>query len=656
MLINLSTWQWAKDVQRHPDDKFLDAIKARLLSDFDQTFEVIKTQKLLSRSRDTCLTEEVCNQLEAWALKAPLSGARRSKIRRHCRLTVAFQQMASSLRDTTAKLNIWALNYDDLCTVVLTSLELLALSLRQKMKSSADSIGDDLEKRMQRTRDKQFVLRDIIDKGLVIINEGKRRCAAQSDSEVGSSEAFLESIDVATNTESLFNVWDAYSFSRAQVSLLGKTIRVHKPTKEWLTRTERFISRSHTQDVMAQSKHATRFLKIHDKSVQEIDVSMYPTFGQLLASNDGKNLAGLLRAPTLEFAQILESQVSSLVDIGQRVRIGTEKFIYKELISAWASVYALAFLARIWVSAWHEVQPEVKSAFLGIKEIEKTTSEIAGFPLRPELFYLFVSRFEDRNFQDLFYKPLVVTSEDKIQIPISIIEISRFDRNLLHMIAKEVNESLAVKGRKPISKLRQKFISAGFKVILNYPLIDSNGNLLTDIDIIAMKDRHIFLFQCKVLEISDSLYELWKNEQSLRRAAAQMRLSLDNLDICKDLLRKSHGISGDETITPFILTNVLSHAGENIEGFRVVDFSHLENILDGAFTKAMNLQSDEIVNLYSPLKGKFPSAKELIDLIYKFDLASSPSPRPFLENTLQIGGWEIIIPARKADLGLGKNV
>ena len=87
------SWSWLSKNVNLEDSLLVGEIKAFLRRDFGQAFEVIRTQKLLSRSRCRETTTSLCTELENWAKTAPFSGKERDRLIRHCRVTVGFQSI-----------------------------------------------------------------------------------------------------------------------------------------------------------------------------------------------------------------------------------------------------------------------------------------------------------------------------------------------------------------------------------------------------------------------------------------------------------------------------------------------------------------------------------------------------------------------------------
>src|SRR4030081_3870236 len=99
MLIDGATWNWAKnlkkDATRLTPEKYAEELVGRLRADFDLTFLVVKTQKLISTSRDLARTKLVADIVAGSIRSLPISGKKRSVLQRHCETTIFFQEILS---------------------------------------------------------------------------------------------------------------------------------------------------------------------------------------------------------------------------------------------------------------------------------------------------------------------------------------------------------------------------------------------------------------------------------------------------------------------------------------------------------------------------------------------------------------------------------
>src|SRR5262249_43975882 len=141
VLIRDESWKWLARIASVEDSDLLQDVKAFLTKDFEQAFEIIRTQKLLTRSRYLETTKLLCAELENWAKTAPLNRKHRSKLIRHCRVTIGFQSMMSSVRARTETLEIWGLCFSDFARILISSLEAVNIAFNQRLMDQVVSSG-----------------------------------------------------------------------------------------------------------------------------------------------------------------------------------------------------------------------------------------------------------------------------------------------------------------------------------------------------------------------------------------------------------------------------------------------------------------------------------------------------------------------------------
>src|SRR5262249_53310495 len=131
-----------------------------------------------------------------------------------------------------------------------------------------------------------------------------------------------------------------------------------------------------------------------------------------------------------------------------------------------------------------------------------------------------------------------------------------FDRNVFMLIATESDLDQKKKGYLPVRNLRKAFLNAGFQAVTDFT-IRIDGQEVTDLDLAAFKDGTLFLAQSKIIVEPDSLYDIWKAEAKLSRAAIQLDKCLQHLDAVREGLFEQLGIKGthEKNVVPFIVTN-----------------------------------------------------------------------------------------------------
>jgi hypothetical protein len=498
MLIPPATWNWIRHLNRVPDEELVFSITDRILRDFDQVFEAIKTQKVLSRSRDINRTREHCEAIRRWAMEAPLSGACRSKLIRHCQITIFLQEAATELRYRTSRLKIWRLSYPELCKLIFISLENFD---RELVKNAGDSFEEasSSEEFYNIIFSRGHVLRTSLDLGIMIINEGRTRCSENGSGEFMKTTALNEALELANDTDRLFQAWNAYSFSEAQVRLDEQIFRIYRPNPSELAITGHYNRRLQVYDLTAKQDYGIKYRDSHAQAVEELSRKSHASFGEYLKSDTAANFFEATTGAVNLQKREMRVQIAAFVDISQEVKIGAHKFTYEEVLDTWIGIYRLAELGAVWIK--NRIGTDFQSPATEVSE-----RELCGFmrnemgdKYRDEILEMFISRRSARGFQDFFYKPLVEMETGKIYVSSTLVKLSRFDRNLLHIVARDVNESLSEKGRRPVLQIMDLFRRENFKVISNLPVSNRDGGVRTDLDIAVYKDRHLFLFQCKMM-------------------------------------------------------------------------------------------------------------------------------------------------------------
>jgi len=277
-------------------------------------------------------------------------------------------------------------------------------------------------------------------------------------------------------------------------------------------------------------------------------------------------------------------------------------------------------------------------AFLATRAMECSLERAQG------LVSQFVLDPAKRN-QDPFFRPLIKLNESDCLIACTFISTGRFARNLFTIAIREGRVDFSPKGLKPLKELARLFSHAGYTVALNFPVHDSCG-LVTDIDIAAAKDGYLFVGQTKVLIHPDSAYDEWKVLENLKRAAQQLSESLNHLQSLKIRLSLSDEVVN---VVPFVLTNVWHYTGSAVGGFKVVDFSYLENLLTGGEVWEVVFVPQPTRRVAKLIEGKYPKGSELSQLI-QAPIHEEMFHTPRIEKrAVAIGAWRLTVPAQVSD-------
>jgi len=132
----------------------------------------------------------------------------------------------------------------------------------------------------------------------------------------------------------------------------------------------------------------------------------------------------------------------------------------------------------------------------------------------------------------------------------------------------------------PVKNLQDEFVEAGFQALTDFT-IRINGQEVTDLDLAAFKDETLFLAQAKIVIEPDSLYDIWKAEGKLSRAAAQLDKCLQHLEAVREALFEQLGIKGtrEKRVVPFIVTNSRHFTERRFGGYPVVDVPYVQFLL-----------------------------------------------------------------------------
>jgi hypothetical protein len=244
-----------------------------------------------------------------------------------------------------------------------------------------------------------------------------------------------------------------------------------------------------------------------------------------------------------------------------------------------------------------------------------------------DLLRQFMIRDQNGGDWDLFYRPLVPLAGSDIGVASSFIGLSRFYRNVFSIAIRDTDTDLSARGFKPLSALREKFLSAGFRAGTN-KAVCVGGREITDVDFFFLLDQVLFIAQVKVLLEPDSAYEKWKVMTKLTRASEQLQRTMDNLPgLVGDLLDEL-GVPHEERKHigqpfPFILCNIEHTTGFRLKGFPVVHFGLLEMLVRGGRIGMLAVESGTVkhVGFRSVIRGSLPSGADFVNLIQ--------DPRPY---------------------------
>ena len=342
--------------------------------------------------------------------------------------------------------------------------------------------------------------------------------------------------------------------------------------------------------------------------------------------------------------------LDKLIDVDAEIKLGRVRHVYRDLVRVWCYIVRLAVASRVWGELMHAASGEYPRTSISEEALKSTFKGLGAIQVESiEKAILHFSSFkEQRHFIDLYFQPLLRLEDATILIAASYIVNSRCDRNLISMVARERNDSLAAKGRRPLRALEKLFEAAGFRCFSDVAIYDDADRLITDLDLLAYQDQDVFCFQSKVLSIPDSPYEYWRVDQTLLSAAAQMDRVLEHqsqlMRAC--LERDSSFPRRVLKVTPYLITDVMVHSGFTLNGYEVIDFDYLSHLLNGAHLSIIDIMHQKVVGMLSQIEGKFPTPDELRRLITSLSISKAKQMKDTSLRRIEHGGWAIVMDAK----------
>jgi hypothetical protein len=557
--------------------------------------------------------------------------------------------MMSSVHARAESLDIWSLCFSDFAVILIGTLDAANVAFNQKVVEQATASGG--ADFLDLTSTKNWMFRATLDSAQLVLNEGRRRCSDCSDFETGNPTAFVESLEIAQQTAEIMAVWDNYSFGRAQVSVTDNEMRLNRPDALTAIRRGNYRQRMMELDVTHRSSTHQRFSMLSEELKEEISPPEFSIpFDEFVDSLIGRRILERLLDLTKQQEQEISAALESLIDLDAHVKIGRVKHVYRDLVTIWCYLIRIAVASRIWGELIHSATEEYPKSTMTLKRLRETfvgLRELSDDAIDKGIHH-FSSSMNQKHTVDLFYQPLLRMTEEEVLIPASYILSSRFDRNLISIVARERNDSLAVKGRKPLRKLRTLFEKGGFRCLEDIEIRDTREKQLTDLDLLAYRNDDAFFFQSKVLSIPDTPYESWRVDQTILSAAFQMDVVLDHRPQVEQACRRhDHAFNLDhKRITAYLITDVMVYSGFKLKGYEVIDFDYLEQLLSGAHFGVVNVFTQEVISTFSQIEGDFPSSEEIRRLISSLSLPRARPPKGTSERRIELGGWTLIMDAK----------
>lgn len=609
-----------------------------LAANFDLAFDCLKTQKLLHRRRSSAWILEVEKEIRAWLPKASLKAKKKTHLMRHFAFSRAVQEILDLIDLKSNALNIWRAPTG----VLLRSLFSFVEDHRERLESEVVARkGADgrLLYGFKGAEAERRELRDYCDWVGRIVNQISLVGVRESGDGTPSPNDIREALNFAGWTDLILVVLDCYTYKNFPVSVRGNEIDLRgirsktQQAMDWSTLREqsRNVVDSYviSRNIEETRKLASELLTASDSFEAFID-------------GEGAGIFQLLQPSRDQMARILKREVEKLVDLDFSLQISSSRFRVDELLEFWALLFQIAKCASLWRTECRKGGDPLLSR---TKLSSLTVASLRCPALHAEgLLSQFLLNSAKRN-QDPFFRPLIKIDDSTCLVASTFIETGRFARNLFTIAIREGRVDFSPKGLKPLKELGRLFAEAGYRVVVNFPLRDAQGPV-TDVDIAAVIGSYLFVGQVKVLIHPDSAYDEWKVLVNLKRAAQQLTKSMLHVQSLRDRL----GVpSGNLQTVPFLLTNVWHYTGSTVDGYRVVDFSYLENLLTGGEIWNVDLSREPTRHVVKLIDGKYPRGDELSRLILTPIHQKMFQVSRIEKRIVTIGDWKIRVPVEARD-------
>ncbi|MCU1251042.1 MAG: hypothetical protein JWQ49_4071 [Edaphobacter sp.] len=623
--VGSETWQAQKSILlkhlKHGDlDDFVQVVCSFIKQDFDATLSLLSTQRLLTASRDVETTAYLCRNLFDRIDLLSLSGKQKSKLKTHLKISTEFQTIMSILAKRSSQLKIWNHSFTTLVVHVATNIDFVALRVHHDDALTMAEIAPFDGKEVSESFRNGYV-RDISDDANVIINEARRlfrKGQLGSDDSPVDVDDLVEAFGVANDTLKASQFWDFYSYKNAHASVTDEsiTIRVQQ------TNQQRAWDWSKTRHSSADSVDKILFGKVylpaqqkHLKALSGLQPQQLEVF---LESPAGEELRKDLHSVKAIISSNILKHVGRDLDLDAKFTLEAGIFSARELAKVWGILMFYMACGRIWQRAIYDATNSVIVAtlkrgtlVLAIQESLEVDETKARSLI--DQFELVISQ---SNRWDLFYRPLIHFNDSEVMLALTVIETSRFYRNLLTIIVTEGGGDLSMKGKKHLDLLEKDFMRAGFRILRDKKIFDPGGKPLTDVDLAVSKDGEVILFQSKILIQSDTSYDEWKINNILKNAAEQMNSSIPELQ--RFLARHAKGLAIDPkkcNVTLALVTNVWNYTGAEVGKYLVVDTSYLSMILNGATVSTIRSDTNERFARRKFIADDFPTGQEFVFLM-----------------------------------------
>jgi hypothetical protein len=616
--------------------KFVDELKQLLLVDFDQTFSVLRTHKLVSQWRSLKVFQLISTELCSWLSSASLSGKKKAQVRRHLEVCEFVQRMFNEIDTSAQELTVWSSEPALFIRAILGFVEYQAGLANEGIREFGKKFpktASDPDKNVLELRAMHDHVRNISDAVCILLRQFALRHIEPSTGVPDNTELSV-ALALAHRKDFVQQFFDNYSYLQWQAKIIGNTIYFRPPHPDRILREYYSQQLVHAGDQFDSIPEIQTRFRFERDVPEEFRTSIASkSFSEFFVSPEGEQSFKKGKDVAAEVIKRVRTKILELFDESVALRTPDGSFTIQELVQAWGFLISIAYCATGWTRSkiprspadeLHTYAPALdKDLLIGLISRELKIPKVhAG-----ELLGQFTIHGQGDDDWDLFYRPLVLLPGGDLGIASTFIEMSRFYRNLFSIAVKDSDVDLSARGFKPLSGLCEKFSRARIKTGTNKRL-RTEGRDITDVDFFFVKDRILFIAQIKVLLEPDSVYDTWKVTNKLTRAAEQLLRTMHSPISVRNELLDELQISEQERkrishVFPFILCNIEHATGLKIKGFSVVHFGFLEMLLRGGRVGVLAVDGGSIRRVGSKplIRGAEPSGAEIMSLI--------EDPRPY---------------------------
>jgi hypothetical protein len=106
--------------------EFAQLLQRLLVTNFEESFYYVKTQKLLLKQRSSEWISRFEVAMRGWIASAPLKGKQKAQVARHVAVCAAMQELFEIIDKQASGLRIWQASTKDLLRALFASVEELS--------------------------------------------------------------------------------------------------------------------------------------------------------------------------------------------------------------------------------------------------------------------------------------------------------------------------------------------------------------------------------------------------------------------------------------------------------------------------------------------------------------------------------------------------